>query len=212
MLVEYRKKKLSDTSTVEVYVQQGREDGQAKNLVRFVAPQRELGKLVLHNGLEVWFYDPASKASVRLSPQARLLGLASVGDVMSMNLAKSYGAKIVSHEVTEDDAKQPRRAVKLRLFAERQDTPYAAADYWIEEETYRPIKAQFFTEEGRLLKFAFFRRYQAVMGRARPTETIIIDGLDPSWITVVRQDDIRPKAISQTWFQRGFLPHIIWDD
>jgi hypothetical protein len=202
-LSEYRNRKLSDRSTVNVYAKQAREPGQANNLVRFVAPKREVGKLVLRNGLEVWFYDPASKASIRLSPQARLLGLASVGDV---------AAKIVAHEVTEDDARKPRNAVKLHLTAERQDVPYAQVDYWIEEETYRPIKAQFFTDEGRLLKSAYFRRYKTVMGEARPTETVIIDGLDSEWITVVRQDDARPKEIPRNWFQRGFLPHITWDD
>jgi hypothetical protein len=211
-LSEYRNRKLSDRSTVNVYAKQAREPGQANNLVRFVAPKREVGKLVLRNGLEVWFYDPASKASIRLSPQARLLGLASVGDVMSTSLSKSYAAKIVAHEVTEDDARKPRNAVKLHLTAERQDVPYAQVDYWIEEETYRPIKAQFFTDEGRLLKSAYFRRYKTVMGEARPTETVIIDGLDSEWITVVRQDDARPKEIPRNWFQRGFLPHITWDD
>jgi outer membrane lipoprotein-sorting protein len=209
-LLEYRNKKLADASTVKVYVKQGGESGQANNLVRFVAPNREAGKLVLRNGLEVWFYDPASKASIRLSPQARLLGLASVSDVMSTSFARSYKAKITAREVTEDDAKQPRNAVKLRLTAERQDVAYAHVDYWIDEGTNRPIKAQFFTDEGRLLKSAFFRRYQPVLGRDRPTETVIIDGLDARWITVVRQLDVRSSEVPRNWFQRGNLPHIHW--
>lgn len=204
-LAEYRAGKLNATSALTVYSKPAPDSGQYNNLVRFTQPTRDAGKLLLRNGVDLWFYDPASRASVRISPQARLLGQASNGDVMSTNLAKDYRATLVGEETINDDTKTPRNCFKLKLQAERRDVPYAAVEYWIDQATRRPVKAQFFTAEARLLKTAFFRRYQQELGRERPTETVIIDGLDAQWITVMRRADLQPREIPQAWFQRDYL-------
>ncbi|WP_224360673.1 outer membrane lipoprotein-sorting protein [Hyalangium versicolor] len=206
-LAEYRSGKLVDSSTLVVYSKLVPESAQYNNLIRFVSPRRDAGKLILRNGMEVWFFDPASKASIRISPQARLLGQASNGDVMSTNLAKVYTASIVGHEPIEDEAKQQRPSVKLHLVSQRNDAPYSMVDYWVDEENGRPLKAQFFTSEGRLLKTAYFRKFQTILGRERPTETVIIDGLDPAWITVIRASKFQSREIPKTWLQRDYLPH-----
>jgi hypothetical protein len=205
-LAEYRTGKLVASSELAVYSKPAPDSGQYNNIVRHVAPKRDTGKLVLRNGVDLWFYDPASKASIRISPQARLLGQASNGDVMSTRLASYYAAQIAGRESVEDDSKTARRCVKLHLTAQRPEAPYRIVDYWVDEATARPLKAQFFTAEGRLLKTAFFRRYQAALGGERPTETAIVDGLDPAWITVMRTTGFRWREVPQTWLQREYLP------
>jgi len=45
-----------------------------RNLVRYVDPACDAGKLVLLSGSNMWFYDPTSKSSIRISPQQRLIG------------------------------------------------------------------------------------------------------------------------------------------
>ena len=67
------------------------------------------------------------------------------------------------------------------------------------------MKAQYFTTEGRLLKTAFFRRYQQELGRERPTETVVVDGLDAQWITVMRASSYNTREIPQSWLQREYL-------
>jgi hypothetical protein len=47
--------------------------GQFRSPIRFIAPPRDTGKLMLKNGTDPWLYDPSSKASIRLSPPQRLL-------------------------------------------------------------------------------------------------------------------------------------------
>nr|APZ78709.1 uncharacterized protein [Hyalangium minutum] len=205
-LAEYRSGKMVDSSTLVIYSKLVPESAQYNSLIRFVSPRRDAGKLILRNGMEIWFFDPSSKASIRISPQARLLGQASNGDVLSTNLAKAYSAKVVAHEPVEDDTKQKRACVKLRLVAQRTDVPYTMADYWVDEANGRPLKAQFFTAEGRLLKTAYFRKFETALGRERPTETVIIDGLDPAWITVIRASNFQWREIPKTWLQRDYLP------
>ncbi|MEM7678276.1 MAG: outer membrane lipoprotein-sorting protein [Myxococcota bacterium] len=205
-LAEYRSRKLVGSSVLTVYSKLDGSSGQYNNLVGYLSPKREKGKLVLRNGVDLWFYDPSSKASVRISPQARLLGQASSGDVMSTNLASGYKATLVKKEKIKDDQKIIRTCAKLRVVAQRDNLPYDRIDYWVDEETARPLKAQFFTTEGRLLKTAYFRRYKMVLDQERPTETVIIDGLDSNWITVLRTTDFKWQDVPNTWLQRGFLP------
>ena len=99
-LLEYRNSKQTDGNTLTVYSKADNASGQYRSLIRFVAPQRDANKLMLKNGNDLWFYDPSSQASIRLSPQQRLLGQASNGDVVTVNLAKDYKAELLGEEDT----------------------------------------------------------------------------------------------------------------
>jgi len=205
-LLEYRQSKLSDENTLAVYSRADTDTGQFRTLVRFVAPQRDLDKLMLKNGNDMWFYDPSSQASIRLSPQQRLLGQASNGDVVTVNLAKDYKAELLAEEDTADGEKQTRRAYKLGLSATSPDVTYHRVEMWVDAASSRPIKARFYSESGHLLKTAYYRKYQPQLGRERPTEVVIIDGLDPSWVTVLRYSDYAWRDVPEAWLQRDYLP------
>src|SRR5919201_5221810 len=68
-LVEYVKGQPRNRVVLVVYAREDKATRQFGNLVRYVDPPRDTDKMVLLNGPNLWFYDPASKASVRLSPQ-----------------------------------------------------------------------------------------------------------------------------------------------
>ncbi|MGH8260522.1 MAG: outer membrane lipoprotein-sorting protein, partial [Steroidobacteraceae bacterium] len=85
VLTEYRDGHELDSDTLAVYSKLDRATGRFRTLVRYVAPPRDAGKLVLESGTELWVSDPSSEASIRISPQQRLLGQASTGDVVSVN-------------------------------------------------------------------------------------------------------------------------------
>jgi hypothetical protein len=68
------------------------------------------------------------------------------------------------------------------------------------------VKARFFSESRRLMKTAYYRRYQEELGAVRPTEVVIIDGLNANLVTVMRYGDFVERNIPESWFQRDFLP------
>lgn len=204
-LTEFQAGKQVDTSTLVSY-SRTQPGGQFASLIRFVLPARDAGKLMLKNGNDLWFYDPSSKASVRLSPQQRLLGQASNGDVATVNLAKDYKATLVGDESIQDGERRTRRAYKLALAAAAPDVTYASIEMWIDAENNRPLKARFFAESSRLLKTAYYRRFQLQLGVERPTETVIIDGLNPQSVTLMRFSDYIARTIPDTWMQRDYLP------
>ena len=205
-LIEYRNSKQTESNTLTVYSKADPQSGQYRSLIRFVAPERDANKLMLKDGNDLWFFDPASQASIRLSPQQRLLGQASNGDVVTVNLAKDYKAALEGEEDLADGEKVMRHAYKLTLAASAPDVTYHRVEMWVDTASSRPVKARFFAESGHLLKTAYYRKFQPQLGRERPTETVIIDGLDPSWVTVMRYSDYASRDIPDAWFQRDYLP------
>ena len=205
-MTEFQAGKQVDTSTVMTYSRSQEQGGQFASLVRFLAPAREAGKLMLKNGNDLWFFDPSTRASVRLSPQQRLMGQASNGDVVTVNLAKDYQASLAAEEEVKDGEGRLRHSYKLALAASAPDVTYSAIEMWVDAENNRPIKARFLTESGRLLKTAYYRKYQQQLGVERPTETVIIDGLNPQSVTLMRFSDYVARAIPEAWLQRDYLP------
>jgi hypothetical protein len=206
-LLEYRDGKLSDTNTLQVYSKIDPKTGQFRSLVRYLAPARDINKLILYNGNDMWFYDPSSKASVQLSPRQRLLGQASNGDVVNVNLAVDYQATSAKEEDILDGDMKKRHCIKLELSAKTPSATYHRIEQWVGARDMRPVKARFYSESGSMLKTAYYRRYQKQLGGDRPTETVIIDGLNPHWVTVMRFYDWQWREIPDAWLQRSYLPH-----
>ncbi len=205
-LIEYRSGKQTDTNSLAIYSRAESGNGQFSSLMRFMTPTRDAGKLMLKNGNDLWFYDPNSKATIRLSPQQRLLGQAANGDVVTVNLAKDYKAEIGGEEDMVDGERQNHHCYKLELTAANPDVTYHSLEMWVDQTSNRPIKARFYTESKRLLKTVYYRRYQKALGVERPTETVIIDGLDPQWVTVMRYADHAWRDVPEAWLQRDYLP------
>lgn len=205
-LTEFDSGKQVDSSTLRSWSRPAEGGGQYQTLLSFVEPAREAGKLLLRTGNDLWFYDPSTKASIRIAPQQRLLGQAANGDVVTVNLAREYEAKLHGDEEVTDGERKTRRAYKLGLTAKVPSATYATVEVWVDAENGRPIRSRFFADSGRLLKTVFYRRYQQQLGRERPTENVIIDGLNPQSVTLMRFADFAAPNIPVSWFNRDNLP------
>ncbi len=204
-LAEYRQSQLENTLVLTGFVRPAR-DASGGSLVRFEQPSRDANKLMLFKGQDLWFFDPASRASFRLSPQQRLLGQAANGDVAMASFAQDYTPTLQGTESVTDGDRNTEPAHRLRLAARHAATTYAAIDLWQSSRNARPIKARFYSDSGQLLKTAFYRRYAPWLGAERPTELVIIDGLNPQWVTLLRYSDFRSQDVPAAWLQRDFLP------
>jgi len=191
-----------------VYAREDKRTRQYNNVIGYLDPARDIGKMILFNGSNMWFYDPSSKASVRISPQQRLLGQASNGDVATVNLAKDYDARLLGEETLLDADRVNRTCWHLDLRAATDEAVYSRVEMWVEKGTYRQVKGKFYSDSGRLLKIAYYHKFTEQLGRMMPAETIIIDAVDTSLVTTMGASDYRPQDIPDAWFQRDFLPHL----
>ncbi len=180
--------------------------GRLRTLVRFDSPTRDRGKLMLNDGNQYWFYDPASQASIRLSPQQRLVGQASDGDVMMVNYAADYTGSLSGDERVDDVEGKKHDCWKLILTPASPAALYSKIELWLEKEGTRPFKSKFYSDSGRLLKTLYYRNYAEELGRARPTQVLIVDGIDTGLVTRLDLNDWRRRNIPDNWFEAPFLP------
>jgi outer membrane lipoprotein-sorting protein len=207
-LVEYVSAKPKDQSVLTVYAKTDPATGQFRNLVRFVEPARDEGKVVLLDNHNLWFYDPASKASVRISPQQRLLGQAAIADVLTVNFAADYQGDLLGTETVPDSTRQPHQCWHLDLKPANDQAIYNHIEYWVESSTSYPIKAKFYADSGRLLKTLYYRDFAEQLGRTRPTGAVIIDAVDATLVTTVKFDEPKFQDIPDAWFQHDALARL----
>jgi hypothetical protein len=207
-LTEYVGGQQRDHDSLILYSKEDSATRQFRNLVQYVEPARDTGKRVLLDGHSLWFYDPNSKVSVRISAQQRLIGQAAIGDILTVNLAADYTPTIVGTETIDDAERQPRNCWHLELKANNDVATYNRVEYWVEQGTFYPIKGKFYADSGRLLKIAYFRKFAQQLGAVRPTESIIIDAVDSSLATTATLGEYSYQEIPEAWFQRDYLPHL----
>jgi len=181
---------------------------QFRNLIQYVDPPRDAGKKVLLDGHSLWFFDPASNISIRISAQQRLIGQAAIGDVLTVNLAVDYTATLSGAETIKDAARTDRNCWHLDLKAANDQAVYNRVEYWVEQGTNYPIKGKFYSDSGRLLKILYYRSFAPALGAVRPTEAVIIDAVDTSLATTAAFGDYRTTDLPDAWFQRDYLPRL----
>jgi len=210
-LVEYIDGTAHSQTVLRVYSKVDPATGQYRNLVRYEEPPRDVAKTVLMNGTVMWFYDPAARSSVRISPQQRLLGQAAQGDVVTVNLAHDYRAKLVGPAAGEtlNDADQHARSCwHVELVPSNDSAIYGRIDYWVEQGSFHPVKSKFYSDSGRLLKIAYYHKYGESLGAQRPTEIILIDAVNSKLVTTMNTSDDKARAIPDNWYQRDYLPRV----
>ena len=207
-LTEYIQGRERDHDTLVVFSKEDPATRQFRNLVQYAEPARDAGKRVLLDGRSLWFFDPASKQSVRISPQQRLIGQAAVGDVLTVNLAADYAPTLIGTEKMVDATRVERQCWHLDLKAANDRAVYNHVEYWVEQGTFNPVKEKLYSDSGRLLKIAYFRNFSKRLGAVRPIEQIIIDAVDTSLATTATLSDDVFQDIPDAWFQRDYLPRL----
>ena len=207
-LVEYRDGQPQDKLVLNIFSKESATTHQFRNLARYVSPARDNGKLFLMDGKVMWFYDPASSASIRISPQQRLLGQASNGDVLTVNLARDYSAQLLGEEKIQDANRKDVECWRLELTQATEGAVYSKIDYWIEKATFLAVKGRFYSDSGRLLKIIYYTNYQPALGGMRASEALILDEVDRSVVTKMSFSDYRAAEIPESWFQRDYLPRL----
>ncbi len=207
-LVEYRHGQIRESATLQLHSKPQPETRRYRNLARFLEPAADVGKILLMDEDHLWFFDPASSASIRISPQQRLVGQAANGDVMTANFGLDYKPRLIGEERVKDADNKERITARIELEAATGSAVYRRIDYWVERDTHLPVKARFFVDSGRALKLAFYRKYSPQLGQPRAGEIIILDEVDTSVVTKLSFTNYTAQDTPDAWFNRDYLPRL----
>ncbi|MFW6364959.1 MAG: outer membrane lipoprotein-sorting protein [Spirochaetota bacterium] len=197
-LTYYKNGSAESVQNLKVYV-----NDQSNSLVRFFGPGREKGRIMLMSGNNVWLYIPDTRNPIRLTPQQRLIGQASNGDVARTNYSEDYTAAMAGSETVDG-----RICHVLKLTAKENSTTYQHIEYFVEKSTNMPVKARFFAKSGKLLKTGHFRNPKTFHGRSILTELFLTDELRKDERTIIQVSEISRESLPAVYFNKNYLERI----
>ncbi|MDI6704514.1 MAG: outer membrane lipoprotein-sorting protein [bacterium] len=174
-----------------------------KSLVKFTYPEANKGRLFLMVGNNMWIYIPGTRRPIRISPQQRLLGQISNGDVARVVFSLNYNAKLLGEEKIGES-----QCIKLELTPKSEQATYSRILLWAEIKSFNPIKAEFYTASGKLLKTAFYKGYAEVLGKERPLVLEIYDELRKGEYSIMEYSNMKVADTPKAFFQKTYLKHI----
>lgn len=174
-----------------------------KSLVRFTAPEDVRGRVLLMVGQNMWMYMPTVNQPIRISAQQRLLGAVSNADVARVVYSYDYGAKLLGTETLTTVA-----CNKLELTPKTPEAAYGRIVLWADVRTHQPIQAQFYATTGKLLKTAFYKGYQASLGKERPMLVEIRDEIREGEVSHLEYSNFRIANTPDSYFTKENLRYV----
>jgi outer membrane lipoprotein-sorting protein len=175
-----------DPSEFEVSLQ-----GNTKTLIKTVKPAKDRGRNMLMLGEEMWAYLPNLKRSVRVGLNQKLVGQAANGDISRMRWSGDYDAQIES---------ETEKEWTLLLTANKKGLTYDSVRAWIEKKTFRPVKAEYLSLSGKVLKKAKWGDYRELCGMVRPGEILIKDAVRPDDQSTIKALAMEVKEFDSSIF------------
>ncbi len=113
--------------------------------VKFSSPADDRNMEVLRVGDNMWQYVPNLKRAIRISPKQEFHGGDfSNADMLRVNLAADYTAAL-------DEADSDSEWL-LELTAKTDEVAYHRVMYWIRKSDFMPLRQEFYTKSGKLVR------------------------------------------------------------
>ncbi len=146
----------------------------------------------------MWLLVPGASRALPITPNQRLLGGASVGDVARVEFAKDYQAALRP----EREEVGGRSCRVLDLTATSEASPYPGVVLWFDEKERVPCRLLFSLPSGKEAKDVVFTKFQKVSGRTVVAEMEIRDKLAgaPGTLTRLEYLEVQPAKIDDRFF------------
>jgi hypothetical protein len=173
-----------------------------------LAPPADRGKSVLTAGRDLWFFDPKSKRPTQLSP-GHFHGRYFVADAFSTSFSADYDCELDGEETIKDAGKNDVLCLRLRMKRrEKKGLTPEVMEYWIDKKLLQPIRGQFFSASGKLLRTSYYAGYAKVLDEIRPTRIVIVSNTERGLMTDIKLNNFTLHDWPADMFAKDALPRI----
>jgi outer membrane lipoprotein-sorting protein len=178
--------------------------GSDKMLIVFTEPAREKDRKILRNGNSIWMYIPNVQKVLKVAEKQSVMGGDfSNADLMRLDLVSDYNASLAGEEKMDGV-----NAYRLELKAKDRSVAYDRVTVWVRKDNLLPMKSEFYTLSGKLLKILTYSNLKRLAGQVRPTKMTMENTLEEGQLTIFTFDDLRIKdtlpdnIFTQTYLSR----------
>jgi outer membrane lipoprotein-sorting protein len=159
--------------------------GSEKTRIWFQEPAAVRGQEILRQGENSWIYMPSLKRAVRLANRDSFQGGDfNNADVLRTNYHKDYEGQVL------EDSTVPNSWL-LELKAKADDAPYDRVKLWVTRDDYLPIKGEYYTSSGKLLRTAEFKDVKTFGKTKRPVHVTM-----KNMIATQRWSELRVESLN----------------
>ena len=185
-----------------------RRDADDKLMILFTKPKGEAGKGYLRMEKNLWSYDPNSGKWERRTERERIAGTDSRrADFDESRLAEEFDPTYEGEE-----ALGKFKVHKLSLKARPNvDVSYPVVKLWVDKETANILKRQEFALSGRLMRTAYYPKWQKLFSESKgaevwyPQEIRIYDEVEKANSTVVLIKSVDLRSLEANIFTKAWL-------
>jgi outer membrane lipoprotein-sorting protein len=168
-------------------------------------PARSKGNRFLILKKNVWFDKPGLSKPVPISRRQKLLGEAAYGDIATTNYAGDYSPTLLG-----TDTIGGKVCWVFDLKAKSNDVTYDRIKYWVDQQTFTGIQAEYFTLSGKKFKSARMEYDNRVRrdGSLKPfiSKITILDEVVKSQHTTLTFSDPQLQALPDYIFRVSRTP------
>lgn len=161
-------------------------------LAETIYPPRNQGEKMLQAGRRsYWVFFPNINKAVRISESNSFSnGDFSNADILSPRLSSEYTPKLLGTEVLNNE-----ETYKLELLAKDDSTSYSKIVYWVRKSDMFPVRREYYTFSGQLLKRLDLRASSSVMPKGMPDTLMMSSVLERDKKTVIRYVKYEPNSM-----------------
>jgi hypothetical protein len=166
--------------------------GETKLLVRFLDPA-EKGKFLLRREGSLYLIAPRAKKPVKLTPDYRLSGAASLDEILGTRYSREYVVVSESSEGPDADL------VALELEARSPGASYPTVRYIVRRSTHRPARADLRLASGKTARIVDFLEWMEAP-RPHPSRLRVSDALNPKATADVQITEVEERPVPEGLF------------
>jgi len=174
--------------------------GNDRTLVVTTEPAVDKGQVLLMREKDLWIYMPSLSQPLRLPLSQRLTGQGANGDLARANFSGDYDAAIARTE----DVNGVSYWV-MELTATDKSMTYAKLLYWVSRSNFRPLKAEFYSLSGKILKACRYENFVDAGGARRPARVVMEDTLTAGAKSVLDYSNFQLKPMQDKMFTKDYL-------
>ena len=162
-----------DDGSVRVYKMRVLKAGNEKLRIWFSEPAAVRGQEMLRQGENLWVYLPNLKKPTRLASRESFQGGDfNNADVLRVHYQTDYKAQVLP-------ASSVPEAWELELTAKTGDAAYERIKLWMRKSDNMPLKGEYYTSSGKMLRAAEFAEVKSFGGFKRPARVVMKNMLTP---------------------------------
>lgn len=177
-----------DDGTTRTYKMRILKAGTEKFRLWFAEPAAVRGQEMLRQGENLWIYLPNLKKPTRLASRESFQGGDfNNADVLRVHYQTDYAARIVSPTAIPD-------TWELELKAKNTDAAYDRIRLWLRQVDFMPVKGEYYSQSGKMLRMAEFSEVKNYGGFKRPSKIVMKNMLAVKRFSVMTVETMNVKV------------------